>query len=198
MARAKPPSHEAMLNEARERAAKELSLPTSDYRVQKLALLTTAFDAQQALVAAGAKYDTSELLSVVHELDACRRELKLLLDPVNLKVSFVSGVVGMFKCSACNAENRIENYVGPEPKPAPVYASIADHAKMTPVPPPKPKPVDPEQQKADLAASRRQEARTTAGICPPVQSPRINYNYNGNSDGGSCSDLMRRIENSYR
>jgi hypothetical protein len=51
-----------------------------------------------------------------------------------------------------------------------------------------------EDRKADRTAELRAQARATGGYAPPIQAPRINYN----GDGGSCSDLMRRIENAYR
>jgi hypothetical protein len=52
-----------------------------------------------------------------------------------------------------------------------------------------------DEQRADRSAELRVAARTTAGITPPVQAPRVNYS---NPDNESPAALSRRIENAYR
>jgi hypothetical protein len=94
------------LQQARERAAGELNLPLSDHRVDRLAKLVIADEAMQSLlVVAPERVDFGKMLEVDQALAALRQELKPAA-PLALKVSFVSGVVGMFKCQHCHKENR--------------------------------------------------------------------------------------------
>jgi hypothetical protein len=101
------------LQQARERAAGELNLPLSDHRVDRLAKLVIADEAMQSLlVVAPERVDFGKMLEVDQALAALRQELKPAA-PLALKVSFVSGVVGMFKCQHCHKENRVEDYRAP-------------------------------------------------------------------------------------
>jgi hypothetical protein len=78
-----------------------------------------------------------------------------------------------------------------EPAPAPETAPVGAGENVVPLKQ-SPQQSD-EDRKADRMAELRTQARPTGGVAAPVQAPRINYN----SDGGSCSDLMKRINSSY-
>jgi hypothetical protein len=78
-----------------------------------LAKLVIADEAMQSLlVVAPERVDFGKMLEVDQALAALRQELKPAA-PLALKVSFVSGVVGMFKCQHCHKENRVEDYRAP-------------------------------------------------------------------------------------
>jgi hypothetical protein len=98
------------LQQARERAASELGLPLSDWRVERLAKLVIADEAMQSLlVVAPERVDFGKMLDIDRALADLRKELGVT-KPMELKVSFVDGVVGMFKCQHCHKENRVEDY----------------------------------------------------------------------------------------
>jgi hypothetical protein len=78
-----------------------------------------------------------------------------------------------------------------EPAPAPETAPASAGENVVPLN--RSPRLSDEDRKADRMAELRAQARPTGGVAAPVQAPRINYN----NDGGSCSDLMRRIERSY-
>jgi hypothetical protein len=85
-------------------------------------------------------------------------------------------------------------------EPAATYATINDRGHVTPAPagnvaPLKQQPQQhPDDELEDKRRARIADLRILERGGAPVQAPRVNYN----SDGGSCSDLMRRIENAYR
>jgi hypothetical protein len=100
-----------------------------------------------------------------------------------------------YQCSwviGCDSDLPRRPLIAPsEPAPLPEQA-VADRSV---VPFRQPPQLSEEDRKASRMAELRAQARPTGGEPAPIQSPRINYNSGG---GGSCSDLMRRIENSYR
>lgn len=132
----------AALTKARESAAREIGCESTDFRAVRLATLMTAHEALQAALAVGERIDFKDLLDVDRALADLRKEIGVT-KPMNLKVSFVDGVVGMFKCQHCHKENRVERYVAPEPPAKPVpkpYATITDASRVDGPPKPQPSP----------------------------------------------------------
>jgi hypothetical protein len=84
------------LHEARKRAAKELKLPVSDWRVQRLAVLVSAFDQVQAQMAAGKVVNIDDMLKI----DAALAEVRASV-PVQhvVSVELVEGPIE--HCPAC-------------------------------------------------------------------------------------------------
>jgi hypothetical protein len=98
----------AALTKAREAAASELRLPTSDWKVVRLSTLTSAHEVLQGALAAGERIDFKELLEVDRALADLRKELKTAA-PVALKVSFVDSARGEFKCTKCGELNEAKD-----------------------------------------------------------------------------------------
>jgi hypothetical protein len=101
-----------------------------------------------------------------------------------------------FRCSwfvGCDPEHTprqlAEGLAAPAPAPETAPAGAGENV----VPLKRSPQQSDEDRKAFRMAELRAQARPTGGEPAPVQAPRINYN----SDGGSCSDLMRRIERGY-
>jgi hypothetical protein len=89
------------LQKAREAAGIELGLPTTDWRVVRLATLTAAHEALQAALAAGARIDFKELLEVDRTLSDVRKEIGLNKPPLAVQVTYVHPTT---KCPACQHE----------------------------------------------------------------------------------------------
>jgi hypothetical protein len=154
----------SLLQRAREAAARELGLPTTDWRVVRLATLTAAHEALQAALASGLRVDFKDLLEVDRALADLRKELKTAA-PIDLKVSFVDSARGKFKCTKCGELNEVRDDAPAAETPvqpaAPVKApgttdivpgaaKITDHGKMHR---PTVVPITAEQRRAEALAA---------------------------------------------
>jgi hypothetical protein len=154
------------LQQARERAASELGLPLSDWRVERLAKLVIADEAMQSLlVVAPERVDFGKMLDIDRALADLRKELGVT-KPMELKVSFVDGVVGMFKCQHCHKENRVEDYRAP-----PETNSQNVVATEKAVPAPAPGTVD-----LVVGAGKVSTGRTSNVVAVPRRDPGFIHN----------------------
>jgi hypothetical protein len=192
------------LQAARTRVAAELELPDDDWRVVRLAALEVAYDGVQATLATGNPRDADidALLKLDMQIEAVRKEAGLSAKPIALRVTYVHPTT---KCPGCGNEFSLD-LPDDDSSGSPVQAAsskpVAEPASPLPTPAlavqgsaasPQPNvvPLDPAQRAAEL----RTAARTTGGITPPVQTPRVNYNF---PDNESPAALSRRISESYR
>jgi hypothetical protein len=176
---------------------KLIGQPADSIAVRLVALARLKMDATEAQLLSGDPAVTVQDITALEEVFA-----KYVPKPgMNLKVSFVSGVVGMFKCQHCHMENRVEDYRGPEPKKTDsqnavaqpsVSAPASGTADAVPASPANVIPLDPAQRAAELRAAARVSNNVDPG---PPAAPRVNYN---NPDNESISAFNRRVDAAYR
>jgi hypothetical protein len=207
------------LQKAREAAGIELGLPTTDWRVVRLATLTAAHEALQAALAAGARIDFKELLEVDRTLSDVRKEIGLNKPPLAVQVTYVHPTT---KCPACQHEFSLDlpdkddngspvqaantkplpgdPYAVPKPAPGTVDL-VVGAGKMATGRVPEPTVIDLEQQRADRSAELRDEALKAnhhalkRNQVPVPSSPSIGSPF---SDNESPVALSRRIDAAYR
>jgi hypothetical protein len=135
--------------EALRDAARELSLPKTDFRVERLATMRLALALQRQSWTTGRFNNTSDILSLMDSIEALRREAKDA-EPTTISVNIVQGVKGSYRCQHCGKQNTLtegqyepakRSEAAPAPTPPPTESATSD-VPNEPVQPAKPDPDD--------------------------------------------------------
>jgi hypothetical protein len=201
--------------------ADRLQQPIDSEVVQHVMLLHLQREALKLQILQGGHVPTSDIVALDNALDKFiprpKFEVKVTFaDPVDAAKPGTASVCALERCRRCGwvppnndavsicfacswvigcdeANTPRRPLIAPsEPTPQPGQAVASESVVPFRKPP---QLLSDEDRKANRMVELRAQARPTGGEPAPIQSPRINYNSGG---GGSCSDLMRRIENSYR